>query len=64
MLIDRAIRRYVKEETRATLRKQLTERYDAGAPIDSHLAKDWFPLEEEASRHLIARQRAKRFRNV
>lgn len=28
-LIDRAVRRYVKEETRANLRKQLTESYHA-----------------------------------
>ena len=42
-----------KEETRtrANLRKHLTERYDADAPIDLQLAEDWFPLEKEASRH-------------
>jgi CopG family transcriptional regulator/antitoxin EndoAI len=47
-LIDRAVRRYVKEETRANLRKQLAESYQANADVDLQLAKDWFPLEEEA----------------
>ena len=49
-LIDRAVRRYVKEETRANLRKQLTESYHAHATIDLQLAEEWFPLEEEARR--------------
>ena len=50
-LIDRAVRRYVKEETRANLRKQLTESYQANAAIDLQLAEEWFPLEEEAWPH-------------
>lgn len=47
-LIDRAVRRYVKEETRANLRKQLAEHYQAHAAIDLQLTEEWFPLEEEA----------------
>jgi metal-responsive CopG/Arc/MetJ family transcriptional regulator len=46
-LIDRAVRRYVKEETRANLRKQLAEGYQANAAEDLQLAEDWFPLEEQ-----------------
>lgn len=47
-LIDRAVRRYVKEETRANIRKQLTENYQASAAIDLQLAEERFPLEDEA----------------
>ncbi len=47
-LIDRAVRRYVKEETKANVRKQLAESCQANAAIDLQLAKEWFPLEEEA----------------
>ena len=50
-LIDRAVRRYVKEETRANLRKQLAEGYEANAAEDLRLVEDWFPLEEQASQH-------------
>lgn len=50
-LIDRAIRRYVKEETRANLRKQLSESYQAHAAFDLELAEEWFPMEEEAWQH-------------
>jgi CopG family transcriptional regulator/antitoxin EndoAI len=50
-LIDRAVRRYVKEETRANLRKQLAEGYEANSAEDLQLAGDWFPLEEQASQH-------------
>jgi CopG family transcriptional regulator/antitoxin EndoAI len=49
--IDRAVRRYVKEETRANLTKQLAESYHANAAIDLQLADEWFPLEEEAWPH-------------
>jgi len=48
-LIDRAVRRYVKEETRANVRKQLAASYKANAELDLQLAADWFPLEEQAS---------------
>jgi CopG family transcriptional regulator/antitoxin EndoAI len=48
-LIDRAVRRYVKEETRANLRKQLAASYKANAEDDLRLAEDWFPLEEQAA---------------
>jgi CopG family transcriptional regulator / antitoxin EndoAI len=39
-LIDRAVRRYVKEETRANLRKQLAASYKANAEDDLRLAED------------------------
>jgi len=48
-LIDRAVRRYVKEETRANVRKQLAASYKANAELDLQLADDWFPLKEQAS---------------
>ena len=48
-LIDRAVRRYVKEESRANLRKQLAASYKANAADDLKLAEDWFPVDEQAS---------------
>lgn len=48
-LIDRAVRYYLKEETRANLRKQLAASYKANAQEDLRLAEDWFPLEEQAA---------------
>ncbi len=48
-LIDRAVRRYVKEETRANLRKQLAAAYQANAEEDLQLAQDWFPVEKQAA---------------
>jgi len=48
-LIDRAVRGYVKEATRANLRKQLAASYKANAEDDLRLAEDWFPLEEQAA---------------
>ena len=48
-LIDRAVRRYIKEETRANLRKQLAASYKSNAEADLQLVEDWFPLEEQAS---------------
>lgn len=50
-LIDRAVRRYVREETRANVRKQLAASYQANAPFDLHLAEEWFPAEQEAWEH-------------
>jgi len=50
-LIDRAVRRYVKEETRANLRKQLAESYQANALFDQQLAEEWFPVDEEGWQH-------------
>jgi CopG family transcriptional regulator/antitoxin EndoAI len=48
-LIDRAVRRYVREESRANLRKQLAASYKANAEEDLQLAQEWFPLEEQAT---------------
>lgn len=50
-LIDRAVRRYVYEEARANLRKQLEVSYKANADLDLQLAEHWFPLEEQAWRY-------------
>ncbi|MSO57356.1 MAG: hypothetical protein EXQ55_10640 [Acidobacteria bacterium] len=50
-LIDRAVRRFVKEETRANLRKQLAKSYQANASFDLQLAEEWFPVEQEAWEH-------------
>jgi CopG family transcriptional regulator / antitoxin EndoAI len=50
-LIDRAVRRYVKDETRANLRKHLAESYRANASFDLQLAEEWFPMEQEAWEH-------------
>ena len=47
-LIDRAVRRYVKEESRANLRKQLAASYKANAADDLKLAENWFPVDEQA----------------
>ena len=47
-LIDHAVRRYVKDATRASLRKQLAESYKDNAELDLQLAGEWFALEEEA----------------
>ena len=60
-LIDRAVRRYVKEETRANLRKQLTESYQANAAINLQLAEEWFALEDRgmATRRSIAHAAAR-----
>ena len=48
-LIDRAVRRYFREETRANVRKQLAASYKANAELDLQLADDWFPVEEQVS---------------
>jgi len=48
-LIDRAVRRYLKEETRANVRKQLAASYKANAELDLQLAHDWFPVEEQVA---------------
>lgn len=50
-LIDRAVRRYLEEEARANIRKQLAESYETNAAFDLKLAEEWFPLDEEAWQH-------------
>jgi metal-responsive CopG/Arc/MetJ family transcriptional regulator len=47
-LIDRAIRRYVRTQSRQNLRKRLKEEALANAERDLQSAAEWFPLEEEA----------------
>lgn len=48
--IDRAVRRYVEEETRANLRKHLARSDQAHAEFDNELAAVWFRLEGEVWR--------------
>lgn len=47
-LIDRAVRRYVNQQSRANLRRQLAESYKAHRAFDLELAEEWFPMEEDA----------------
>ncbi len=49
-LIDHAVKRYIEEESRTNLRKQLEESAIANARYDLELAEEWFPLEDEAWR--------------
>ena len=50
-LIARAVRRYLKEETRTNLRKRLAESYRSNASLDLQLAEEWFPIDEDAWPH-------------
>ena len=50
-LIDRAVHWYVRQETRANLRKHLAASYKAHAAMDLQLAEDWFPMDEQAWQH-------------
>ena len=47
-LIDQAVRRYIREETKANIRKQLIEGYEANAKFDLKLAEEWFHVDQEA----------------
>ena len=46
-LIDLAVRRYVRDESRASLRRQLAEGARARGDRDLQLAEEWFPVEAE-----------------
>jgi CopG family transcriptional regulator/antitoxin EndoAI len=46
-LIDEAVHRYVEEEGRANVRKQLREGARVRAERDLQLAEEWFALDEE-----------------
>jgi CopG family transcriptional regulator/antitoxin EndoAI len=46
-LIDVAVHRYVEEESRTNLRKQLREGAQVRAERDLHMAEEWFALDEE-----------------
>jgi CopG family transcriptional regulator/antitoxin EndoAI len=46
--IYRAISRYIKEQTKANIRKQLIEGYEANAEFDLKLAEEWFPIDQQA----------------
>lgn len=45
--VNEAVRFYVREMGRARLRKQLQEGAIQRAERDLHLAKEWFPIENE-----------------
>jgi CopG family transcriptional regulator / antitoxin EndoAI len=47
-LIDRAIRHYVKTQSRQSLRERLKQEALTNAERDLRMATEWFPLEEEA----------------
>lgn len=47
-LIDRAIRHFVKSQSRQNLRERLKQEALANAERDLGLAAEWFPLEGEA----------------
>ena len=47
-LIDRAIRHYVKTQSRQNLRERLKQEARVNAERDLQMATEWFPLEEEA----------------
>jgi len=46
--IQEAVKHYVAARSRANLRKHLKEALLATSDEDLELAKDWFPLDEEA----------------
>lgn len=48
ILIDRAIRHYVKTRSQQNLRERLKQEALANAERDLQMAAEWFPLEEEA----------------
>ena len=50
--IDRAVRQYLKKESRDDLRKRLIEGYKANAELDLKIAKEWSAIEEEAWQHI------------
>ena len=49
-LIDHAVKRYIEEESRTNLRKQLAHSYATNARLDQEFVEEWFPLEQEAWR--------------
>jgi len=58
-LIDRAIRHYVKTQSRRNLRAQLKREALANAERDLDIAVEWFPLDEEAW-HLTGRPKQRK----
>lgn len=46
-LIDVAVHRYVEQESRANLRRQLREGAQVRAERDLHMVEEWFALDEE-----------------
>ena len=58
--IDAAIRRYLKQVSRARLRKELAEGYRERADETLALAEEWFPIDEEAWQKSATRNATKR----
>ena len=48
-LIDEAVKRFVKEQGRANLRKQLALGAAAGSERDREIAEEWFVLPDQPS---------------
>lgn len=49
--LNAAAQYYVREKSRASLRKRMIEGYKKQAEFDKVLAEEWFPVEEETWRH-------------
>ena len=47
-LISQAVLHYVKSQSAENLRESLKQGYQANAARDLEIAREWFPLEEEA----------------
>ena len=47
-LIDEAVRYYIDDKGRSSLKKRLKEGAIRRAARDLHLTEEWFPLDEEA----------------
>ena len=58
--IDRAVRRLVETEGKASLRARLKEEAIENAGRDLAMAADWFPLEKEAWRTFEASRKPKK----
>ncbi|MBI4484306.1 MAG: hypothetical protein HY652_15635 [Acidobacteria bacterium] len=58
-LIDQAVQRYVGLRSRQNLRQRLKEGYLVNARWNLELAKEWFPLEEEAWQKAFGKKKPK-----
>ncbi|HYW44276.1 MAG TPA: hypothetical protein VE959_15550 [Bryobacteraceae bacterium] len=58
--IDRAVRRLIETEGKASLRARLKEEAIENAGRDLAIAADWFPLEEEARQTFEASRKPKK----
>jgi len=58
-LISAAVLHYVKSQAGQNLRERLKQGYLANAERDLAIAREWFPLEEEAWQKIHSRKRGK-----